>query len=625
MCGIAGLLDLDSSRSSDEIRDIAFHMAKRLAHRGPDGEGLVELGRGRLALAHRRLAIIDTSDAGRQPISTTDGRFTLTYNGEIYNASDLRSRLSHIRFRGHCDAEVLLEHLASHFTCPDPDIATALSELDGMFAFAFHDARRDLLLLGRDRFGEKPLYYTTSQHRFAFASELFAFHGLPGFDRSVDRDALAEYLLLQYVHAPRTIHAEARKLEPGSYMLVYGRGGVVEAEPPRRFARWRSVPDESNGYDQKRHGPAGNVEDPVEKFDQLVRDSVEKRLVSDVPLGILLSGGIDSTLVAAHARMLLGKPVSTFSIGFAGAPESEHLDARRAAQHLDTHHHEEILSPNLKDVIPAVASALDEPMADSSCGPTWLVAQLARRHVRVVLSGDGGDELFGGYQRYADTLRESHSLARRLLWRIRGRGAWSPDAAYCSHRWWLMTQQEVSAIMGLRSLPDGAMATAESMRRSMLSGRAHLIHRMRSLDANTYLPGAVLAKVDRMTMAHGLESRAPLLSSDLARNAASLFADQCFDGRTLKPLLRAALARYVPIEWTRRTKRGFGLPANAWSQESLLRLTNEWLVPGDARLRSILDAVGLNRFLAAQHDPRRFRAYQLYSLLILEQWLRCNR
>ncbi len=619
MCGIAGIVDVRGGGEAGRVRTEAARMAERLGGRGPDGAGAWTEDGGRIALAHRRLAILDVSEAGAQPMTTARGRFALAHNGEIYNAGELRARMPHVPMRGHCDAEVLLEHLAGHFMCPQPDVAGALAELEGMFAFAFVDAERRVILLARDAFGEKPLCYCLGPKRLTFASDLRALTRVEsgsGEAWSVDPDALAEYLLLQYVHAPRTIYGQARKMRPGSYMLLGWDEQGIEVREEGRFAQWPLKIEESE---------RGMTEEAlIERVDEAVRASMEKRLAADVPVGVLLSGGIDSTLVAVHARMLAKERLRTFSLGFEGArEESEHEFARLTAAHLDTDHHEEVISADLSELLPMVAAGLDEPLGDSSCIPTWLVARMARKHVKVALTGDGGDEMFGGYQRYADVVREAESPLRRLAWRMRFGEKWTPANAYCSARWWMFTPEMAARLTGQSELPAGTARDAEMMQGMMMETQGGgLMRRMRALDVETYLPGAVLAKVDRMTMAHGLEARAPLLGPEVARLASGLSEAQCLEGWTLKPILRKALARYVPLEWTQRRKRGFGLPGRTWGRESMVRMAREWLLTSDAQVREHLDQEQVRRFVEQQNSAREFQVYPMYTLLALEAWLR---
>lgn len=606
MCGIAGLIDAAGYVDGATLAAQVVAMRDRLEHRGPDDSGVLVEANLRLAVGHRRLTIVDLTAAGSQPMTSACGRFTIVYNGEIYNAAELRARHPHIHWRGRSDTEALLEHLAARGV-------EGVGDLNGMFAFALLDRSKRELTLARDRFGQKPLYYTAGGGRFAFASELSALRTLPWFDASIDREALAAYLLLQYVHQPRSIHTGARKLPPGCWMRVRLDEGITVQEP-RRWFDWSA----------RREGEAPaterGIEEMLEELDALLTQAVRRRLTSDVPLGVLLSGGIDSALIASAMVRLVDEPVRSFSIGFAGSEESEHLEARQAAEHLGTLHHDDVLQPDILELLPAIAAKLDEPLGDSSCLPTFLLAQLARREVKVVLTGDGGDELFGGYQRYAETLREEAQLAHRLRYAAAQRRRWSAADAYCSPRFWMFMPETITEWLG--EWPAFAAQTADAMHARLADESRPLIHRMRNVDVHSYLPGAVLAKVDRMTMAHGLEARSPFLDPEVAAFASRLPAALSGDAVRLKPMLRDVLARRLPREWSQRPKKGFGLPSSAWSRAAMIDLCDELLLAPDARCRDLLDREALAAWVDRQRRPQAFSVYQAWTLLVLELWLR---
>lgn len=606
MCGIVGLIDHAHHLDDASLQSLAMVMRDRLTHRGPDDLGLHFESSKRLALGHRRLSIVDLSAAGHQPMTSACGRFTLVHNGEIYNCDELRAAVPHINWRGHSDTEAVLEYLAIR----GPE---AMADLNGMFAFALFDRAKRELILARDRFGQKPLYYTSGAGWMAFASELSALRTLPWFDASIDRQALAAYLLLQYVHQPRSIHPTTSKLPPGCFVRVRLEGLPVVGEPQRYF-EW-SPQDEMAPAASVRH-----VESLLDELDELLTHAVRRRLVCDVPLGVLLSGGIDSALIASAMRRLVDGPVRSFSIGFEGSDESEHHEARTAAAHLGTTHTDEVLKPIALELLPTIASALDEPLGDSSCLPTFLLARLARRDVKVVLTGDGGDELFGGYQRYAETLREQANLAHRMRYMASRRRGWNPADAYCSPRFWMFMPEQIRAWLG--DLPAFAQGISDGMRATMLDETKPLIHRMRSVDVHSYLPGAVLAKVDRMTMAHNLEARNPFLDPAVAMFAAQLPARLSGDTARLKPMLRDLVARRLPRAWAQRPKKGFGLPAAAWSHESMIDWCDQLLLAPDARCRDLLDRGALVQWVDSQRRPGAFSVYQSWTLLVLELWLR---
>ena len=573
MCGIAGFLEMKNSHG------LLCEMLQLQRHRGPDDAGVWHDPAGRCALGHRRLAVIDPSPAGRQPMLDPTGRWAISFNGEIYNFMELRAELAAggAGCRGRTDTEVLLQALAVWGL-------RALPRLDGMFALAVYDRASGTLLLARDPFGEKPLYYAELPGGgLAFASELHALERVPGVDRSVSADALAELLMFQYIGAPRTIYRGIRKLPPGHW-LAAAPGAAPQVGRYFRFAPGEQDPDRR---------PLGELADELE---EILAHSLRRRLVADVPLGAFLSGGVDSSLACALVRRKHGLPLHTFSIGFAGAPESEHQTARRFARHLGTEHRERILAPRAAGSLPGIGRLLDEPNADSSCLPTWLLSGFARESVTVALSGDGGDELFGGYGRY-----------------------YAAGPEYYSERILVSTEAQVAELFG--GVPPAAREHLRALRESVREGSAPPLCRMRRTDVDNYLPGAVLAKVDRMSMRHGLEVRTPYLSVALARFAERLPPDALHaDGRG-KRVLRELAYRYLPRELVDLPKQGFGLPMTHWARGELLEVGARLLETGDSRLRGLLGGEAIARFMRRQRGPG-FSPYQLWALGTLESWLR---
>lgn len=608
MCGIAGIVNWAGRFSAEELERVAVAMRDCMVHRGPDDAGVWVSGTGQCALAHRRLSIIDLSTGGRQPMSNEAADTWVTFNGELYNFHVLRDKLSadgHC-FRTHTDSEVL-PHL---FEDVDP---AHIRELDGMYAFGVWSERRNRLILARDPFGKKPLYYAEGQGWFAFASELQALRRVPGFDATLDREALSLYLLLQYVPAPLTIYRGAKKLLPGHYLeLDVGSAGVAHIRTGLHA-------------DFRPRGSRGEVvgAQGLEQLRRLVIEAVEKRLEADVPLGAFLSGGVDSSLVAAVASKELGRTLKTFTIGFDGAADSEHLAAREIADHLGTEHYEKILKPDAVTLVDEIAARLDEPNGDSSCLPTLLLCQHAREHVTVALSGDGGDELFGGYGRYRDTLNESGNWKQRAMRRFGFGDNWSAAGAYLSPRWLIFQPEQVGRLM--RGLPGDVGELLDGWRRLLDAPDVPLMHRMRDLDAHTYMPGAVLAKVDRMSMQVSLEVRCPLLDRAIGRFAEALGEGDCWQPPAqTKRLLKRLASDYLPAEWMHRRKLGFGLPANAWSKGEVLELANQRLLGKKGILRQHVDPDTLAELIAAQSWGKGFSIYQVWPLLILESWLEKN-
>lgn len=607
MCGIAGVIDWGGAIGRDQLQAVTLAMRDSMIHRGPDDAGLWVDEKGLCALAHRRLSIIDLSAEGRQPMSDEVGSVWVTFNGEIYNYASLKAGLISAghKFLSHSDTEVL-PHL---FEQMQPE---RICELDGMFAFAAWHSLRKRLLLARDPFGKKPLYYAEGPGWFAFASELKAFRHIPGFDRSIDREALSSYFLLQYVQAPRSIYSGVRKLLPGHYLEADFSSGkpVIRVAPYFDF----------QPREPEKKAP---LQDQVADLNRLVLSAVEKRLISDVPLGAFLSGGVDSSLVVAVAAKELGIKLKTFTIGFEGAADSEHLAAREIAEHLGTEHYEKIIKPDAVALAEDIASRLDEPNGDSSCLPTLLLCQHAREHVTVALSGDGGDEMFGGYGRYRDTLNEEGDRVTRVLRQFGLGKEWKASNAYLSPRWFIFQPEQVAALLG--GMPDGSSAMLNEWRSLLDNPTVPLLHRMRNLDVHTYLPGAVLAKVDRMSMQVSLEVRCPLLDLDVARFAERASVNSCWQAPDVtKKILKQVASRYLPEEWMNRRKLGFGLPANAWSKEQVLSLANDVLFGAGSQLVQHVDEGELKKLIARQSEENLFSIYQLWPLLILEMWLRKN-
>ena len=595
MCGIAGLLLPSGGKPgvAPAAADVRAMLAT-MEHRGPDADGLWEDSGKRCVLGHRRLSIIDTSDAGRQPLASSDGRWIVTFNGEIYNYRELSPLLASAGMapKGRTDTEVLANAIAVWGT-------DALDKLDGQFAFAAFDTLSGRLILARDPFGEKPLYFLhTEVGGIAFASELQALEHLSGFKGEVSADAVAELLMFQYVGAPRTIYKNVRKLEPGHWMVI------DPGRAPRTGRYFRFAPGAQGFTDRP-------LPELVDELEGLLARSIERRMIADVPLGAFLSGGVDSSTVCALVTKKLGRPLETFSIGFKGSRESEHLAARRFASILGTQHFDRILAPSASEFLRGIGDLLDEPNADSSCMPTYLLSQFARKRVTVALSGDGGDEMFGGYGRYFDTLDEARS---------RSGGSWSAGSAYYADRILIFTDPLIRDLMG--ELPAGLAEHLGGLRRDVDQGEAPLYCRLRRTDVENYMPGAVLPKVDRMSMRHSLEVRTPYLNVDLARFAERLPESMIYRSGRGKLLLRELAYRYLPRDLVDAPKRGFGLPMSRWARGDLLRATRDLLLSEESRLRAALGSDAMEAFVRRQHAWRGFATYQVWALGMLESWLR---
>jgi asparagine synthase (glutamine-hydrolysing) len=616
MCGICGIVRGDG-RAVD--RDVLAAMRDTLVHRGPDSAGEVVLGEA--GLAARRLAIIDL-EGGDQPIANEDGRIVVVQNGEIYNHAELRAELEAAGHRfatPHSDTEVLVHLYEQH----GPRFA---ERLRGMFALAVWDSERRRLVLARDRFGIKPLYYRDGAD-FAFASELKALRALPDLSREVDLDALEAFLAFNAIHGPRTIYRDVRKLPPGHVLVLEAGATRIERYADERPALehrdepWEALADELR---------------------ERLRDSVRAHLVSDVPVGVLLSGGVDSSALAAlaaeHGR------VSTFSIGFAEKSFSEVELARTIARRYGTDHHELIVEPDAAELLPTIAAAFDEPFADSSALPTYLVSELAARHVKVALSGEGGDELFGGYETYvADTLAMHTGGAARLLSPLAealpsGSGRVPLDyklkrftrAAHLPplerhHGWKEIFSPDARAEL-LRPDRRGSVDPLDVYRaRWAETEGADTLARLQDVDRAIYLVDDLLVKTDRMSMAHSLELRVPFLDPVVAELALALPPAARVRGFAKKRLLRSAVEPLVGREIAHGRKKGFSIPAAAWLRGELEPFAREVLGADRLRRQGYFEPAAVSRLIDEHVARREDHSRQLWGLITFSLWLEPSR
>lgn len=650
MCGIVGFLDLARATSDAAARGTLEQMRDCVRHRGPDDAGLwVDAGQG-VALGHRRLSIVDLSPEGHQPMRSACGRYVIAFNGEIYNHRALRVELERAGaapdWRGHSDTEVLLAAVAAW------GLTDALRRFNGMFAFALWDVRERTLHLCRDRLGEKPLYYARLGDTMTFGSELKAIRAHPGWRGTIDRGALALYLRHGYVPAPHTIYEGVCKLPPGTTLsLAAGVGGDTAAGP---VPYWSARAAAEAGLAAPFTGSPGDAES---ELDALLIDAVRLRVEADVPLGAFLSGGIDSTTVVAMMQRLASSPVRTFSIGFDAAGHDEAPHARAIAARLGTSHEELYVTPaEALQVIPTLPRLYDEPFADPSQIPTFLVSQLARRHVTVSLSGDGGDELFGGYDRYFiaqsiwRTVRRTPGAVRSIVGAgMRGVPAVAWDTMLKPVRSLLPAPYRVTDF-GARVQELGALLQLDhpvSLYRALLShwneperlarnaveaetaltapGQwmqgGSFAEQMMYLDQVSYLPDDILVKVDRASMAVGLEARVPFLDHRLVEFAWRLpLHHKMRDGRG-KWLLRRVLDRYVPRDVMDRPKRGFVVPLGDWLRGPLREWADALLSPERLRAEGYFDSELVQRRWREHVVGRRNWQYQLWDVLVFQSWL----
>jgi asparagine synthase (glutamine-hydrolysing) len=649
MCGIAGFLDRGWSGSEEELARLAGAMAEPLTHRGPDDEGTWSDAKAGIAFGHRRLAVIDLSHAGHQPMVSADGRWVISYNGECYNAAELRAALPDAGrgLTGHCDTEVVVEAVAAWGLRP------TLERLDAMFAFALWDRRDRVLHLVRDRLGEKPLYYGVLGRTVVFGSELRAVTAHPDFKREIDRRALSLLLRLNYIPAPLTIFTDVRKLAAGTFVSVRpDRSGWPEPEVWWHFLTAARTAMTARPREGAEHAA-------LEQLEPVLEQSVSRRLVADVPIGMFLSGGIDSSLVAALAQRASSRSVRTFTVGFGGQGNDEADYAEAVARHLGTDHTRfDLRVDDALDLVPDLGRFYDEPFADPSQLPTLLMCREARRHVTVALSGDGGDEAFGGYRRYT----AGTTLSRRLLplpLGVRRAAARALDAV--PGRMWdgiesgaqRLRPRSAGSGLGTRAHKLAGMLTAASSREvymslvsawedaeavvvggpdSAWSGPPTLSglmaspgEEMMAWDTLSTLPDEMLVKVDRASMAFGLEVRPPLVGHTVVEAAWALPPSLRIDGGVGKQALRQLLDRYVPRDLVDRPKTGFDPPLGSWLRGPLRSWAEDHLAESRLREQGLLDPGAVRACWDAHLAGRPGLDYALWSVLVFEAWLDARR
>jgi asparagine synthase (glutamine-hydrolysing) len=632
MCGICGIFAPGAADARTALAPLEA-MTAALAHRGPDDGGVWRDRASGLGLGHRRLSILDLSPRGRQPMFSASGRYVIVFNGEVYNHAELRSELAPLghAFRGGSDTEVMLAAIEQW------GLVEAVARFAGMFAFALWDSRAHTLSLVRDRFGVKPLYLGRIAGGHAFGSELSALRRHPGFDQALDRGALALYFRHGCVPAPCSIHAAAQKVLPGE-IVTLGPDGVSRARYYDAEAVWREGLEHPLDLDE------GGAADELER---LLSDAVRLRMVADVPVGAFLSGGIDSSLVTALMQAQSPRPVRTFSIGFAEAAYDEAPYARAVAAHLGCRHTElTVTARDLLDIAPDMPRLWDEPFADASQIPTAILCRLARGQVTVALSGDGGDEFFGGYARYGWTLK-AHGLLSAAPGGLRRAVHGLLSLAPAS--WWnalgprgqkLRSRLSVLGAQGFEALYRHIVAHVKDTRELVPASRepatpaallaplgdspeARLAF-MCLCDVLGYLPDDILTKMDRASMAVGLEARAPLLDHRVAQFAARLPARRkLLDGRGKLPL-RRLLLRHVPAELVDRPKMGFGVPIAQWLRGELRPWAEDLLSPELLRRQGLLDAQFVARIWREYLAGEGNWSHVLWDVLMFQAWLAQN-
>ena len=637
MCGFVGFRSNSQFRT---LRESLPQAAASLTHRGPDDSGLFFDESSGVGLGHRRLSIIDLSEAGRQPMSDDEGSVQIIYNGEVYNFRQIRKTLEDegYSFRSSTDTEVILKaYLHWEIEC--------LQKFVGMFSLAIWDSRKHCLYLARDRLGIKPLYYYFKHGTLIFASELKAIMSFRSFERAIDPDAIPLFLHYQYVPAPNTIFQDTHKLLPGHFLVHNGQS--LKTRSYWKLSDSGAVGEQAN--------PTEN--EGLEGLEGLLTEAVSNRLISDVPLGALLSGGIDSSLAVALMQKVSNVPVRTFSIGFREPAYNEAPWASKVATHLGTDHTELYVTPGqAREVIPKLPEIYDEPFADSSAIPTFLVCQIARSQVTVALSGDGGDEQFSGYVRYWSTQTMATGFQRipqsfreflALLFR-RIPPAWV-EKAYTPLREILPQRLQVAnfpdkwekllAQMSSTELQELYRMTICLWSKEELYGltRASLsegifeevfrqtegwpvLARLMRVDQKTYLPDAMLTKVDRASMAVSLEVRVPLLDHRVVEYTSTLPDSLKYRNGTGKYLLKRLLARYVPPYLFERPKMGFGVPIDRWFRNELKDLLLDYLSPERIKKEGLFDEALVEKKIEEHLSGRANHQYRLWSLLMWEMW-----
>lgn len=632
MCGLAGFVEFAPTRSLEASVCLIDQMADRLTHRGPDDCGHWLNDSGTVALGHRRLSILDTSQHGHQPMVSPCGQFVVAFNGEIYNHVELRRELQErgTAFRGQSDTETLVTAFSTW------GIAATIERCTGMFALAVWNVQTESLTLIRDRLGIKPLYYGVSNGCLLFGSELKALRAHPAFNDELNRGAISRFLQHSYVPAPHTVYSSFRKLVPGSSLTIPASRKLSSNDDLPEVDVWW---DAKSVAQQSLANPfSGTQEEAVKRLDEQLTQAVRLRMLSDVPLGAFLSGGIDSSLVCAMMQKQSDRPVQTFTIGFEEAGYNEADHAKHVARHLGTDHTEYYVTSNeARDVIPRLPGMYDEPFSDSSQIPTFLVSKLARQNVTVALSGDGGDELFGGYNRYfhiRDRWRQVSGIpCRKLISQLLsapGRflsGRWRERFLYRAKLLGMNSAASLYQNANLHWQPDSDIVLSSEDAASTYWNKAAWLETDNSLeqwmwlDSVTYLPDDILTKVDRASMAVSLEVRVPIIDHQVYELAWSLPFSWKADGNSGKLILQDVLSRYVPRSMFERPKMGFGVPIDEWLRGPLREWGESLLNERRLRDQGLLNPGPIRRKWREHLAETTDWHYHLWDVLMLQAWL----
>ncbi|WP_085906770.1 asparagine synthase (glutamine-hydrolyzing) [Kiloniella majae] len=642
MCGVAGFLENNANRREEHLSQIAHAMGNAMLHRGPDSGDVWVEGCSGIALSHRRLAIVDLSSAGAQPMTSACGRYVIVYNGEVYNHNEIRPELAAhgINFRGHSDTEVILEG------CALWGVKATVQKLIGMFVLALWDRHEKRLTIVRDRLGIKPVYWAKTSKNFLFGSELKALRVHPDCPGEINRDAVAGFLRHNYVGGAASIYKGINKLEPGWMISIRAN------EKPVLEQYWSL--DEV--VDQAKRSPFnGNDEQAIDKLHELLLDATGRRMMADVPLGAFLSGGIDSSTVVALMQAQSERPVRTFSIGFHEEGYNEAQHAAEVAKHLHTDHTELYVSPQeARDVIPKLPFYFDEPFSDSSQIPTYLVSKMTREHVTVALSGDGGDELFSGYTRYFTAEKYGKAIFRQpqMLRRMEAALIQGLSPKNWDHLGKLIPPSRRPTLFGDKlhklakildggkddfyrglvshwSDPDNIVIDGAEPKGIMWNDEVkqripNFIDRMQYLDTLTYLPDDILTKVDRASMAVSLEARVPLLDHRVVDFAWKLPQHMKIRNGQGKWLLRQVLYKYVPQELIERPKMGFGVPIDSWLRGPLREWAEDLLSVKSLKEGGIFRPEPIREKWQEHLSGRRNWQYLIWDILMFQAWQKEN-
>jgi asparagine synthase (glutamine-hydrolysing) len=627
MCGIFGFIDTNYHWHNHE--ELIFNMASQVKHRGPDNFGSFHENEIGLSFGHQRLSIIDLSDSGSQPMISRSKRFVITYNGEIYNCDELRGELAdhNIKWNGTSDTEVIINMFEIF------GIEKTIPKLTGMFAISVYDKKNKTLFLIRDRIGEKPLYYGRIKNNFVFASELKSLQIIPGFKKNINHEAVSSYFNFSYVPAPLSIYDDIYKLKQGCFLSYNIKNGKTKVQ---KYWDYNSL------INQKINFPFDNFNKTKNHLKNLIKKSVQKQMIADVSLGAFLSGGIDSSLIVSAMQSISSKKIKTFTIGFPETNNDETENAKKIAAHLGTEHFSIMIEKkHMLNIFPKISDVYDEPFSDSSQVPTYLVSKIAKQKVTVALSGDGGDELFGGYQRYqsASDLYVKYKSLPKLLNNFS-----LPFSDYFGlgiKKNFLNRMQLIYNInkygcndfsdfyefvsLGHNHYSSDLIITDKHRLRSFKTNKYDSAQDLMNHDILNYLADDILVKVDRAAMSHSLETRVPLLDHQIVEFASHIPIDFKIKNGQSKYILKQILSDYVPNEMFDNPKKGFGLPLNYWLRNDLKQWATEIIFSSDVRINEFLNLKRMKKLFSYYLNGADYLQTTIWDCLIFITWFNKNK